>query len=81
MVKIANQLDKKILPVYSDEAVFRILIDIYLQRQNQFKALIFMLENFHTSKCLEHCIRRYTEKTGITDCLSVGFKAVKDKDH
>ena len=34
MVKIANHLDQKILPVYCDEGVFRILIDIHLQKQN-----------------------------------------------
>ena len=81
MVKIANQLDQKILPVYCYEGVFRILIDNYLQRQNQFKVLIPMLGSFHTAKCLEHCIGKYIEDTGIDDCLSqtkvAGVKAMK----
>ena len=81
MVKIASQLDQNIIPVYCDEGVFRILIDIHLQRQNQFKVLIPMPGSFHTAKCLEHCIRKYIEETGIDDCLSktkvVGVKAMK----
>ena len=81
MVKIANQLDQKILPLYCDEGVFRILIDNYLQRQNQFKVFVPMLGSFHTAKCLEHCIGKYIEDTGIDDCLSqtkvAGVKAMK----
>ena len=64
-----------------DEGVLRILIDIYLQRQNQFKVLVPMLGSFHTAKCLEHCIGKYIEDTGTDDCLSqtkvVGVKAMK----
>ena len=78
MVKIANQM---ILPVYCNEGVFRILIKIYIQRQNQFKPLIPMLGGFHTKKCSEHCVEKYIEETGIDDCLSqtnvVGVKAMK----
>ena len=59
MVQIANQLDQKILPVYCDEGVLRILIDIYLQRQNQFKVLVPMLGSFRTAKCLEHYRKVY----------------------
>ena len=61
--------------------MFQILIDIYLQRQSQFKVLVPMLESFHTAKCSEHCIGKYIEDTGIDDCLSqtqvVGVKAIK----
>ena len=64
-----------------DESVLRILIDNYLQRQNQFKVLVPMLGSFHTAKCLEHCIGKYIEDTGTDDCLShtkvVGVKAMK----
>ena len=31
MVKIVNQFDQKILPVYCDDGVFQILRDIFLQ--------------------------------------------------
>ena len=81
MTKLASQLDQKILPVYCDKGVFRIVIDIYLQRENQFKNLIPMLRSFHTAKCLEHCIGKYIDDTGIDDCLSqtkvVGVKTLK----
>ena len=81
MTPLANQLDQNILPVYCDEGVFRIVIDIYLQRRNQFQNVILMLGSFHTTKCLEQCIGKYIDKTGIDDCLSqtkvVGVKTLK----
>ena len=70
MTKLTSQLDQKILPVYCDEGVFRIVIDIYFQRRNQFQNLMPMLGSFHIAKCLEHCIRKYIDDTGIDDCLS-----------
>ena len=40
-----------------------------------------MLGSFHTAKCLEHCIGKYIDDTGIDDCLSqtkvVGVKTLK----
>ena len=40
-----------------------------------------MLGSFHTAKCLEHCIGKYIDDTGIDDCLSqtkvVGAKTLK----
>ena len=69
ILNLANQLDQNILPVYCD-GVFRIVIDIYLQRRNQFQNLIPMLGSFHTAKCFEHCIGKYIDKTGIDDCFS-----------
>ena len=60
MTKFASQLDQKILPVYCDEGVFRIVIDIYLQRRNQSQNLIPILGSFYTAKCLEHCIGELT---------------------
>ena len=81
MTKLASQLDKKILTMYCDEGVFRIVIDIYLQRQNQFQNFIPMLGSFRTAKCLEHCIGKYIHDTGIHNCLSqtkvVGVKTLK----
>ena len=50
MTTLANQLDQNILPVYCDEGVFRIVIDIYLRRGNQFQNLIPVLGSFHTAK-------------------------------
>ena len=43
-VKIAKQLDQEALPIFSDEGVFRILVDIYLQ--SLFQCLVdFMLKD------------------------------------
>ena len=74
VVKIANQLYHKILPVYCDESTFGILIDIYLQRQKQFKAVIPVLGRFHKAKCLEDCIGKYNEETRIDRWLSISSK-------
>ena len=81
IVKIENQPDQKILPVYCDEFAFRILTEIFLERQNQFKALIPTLASFHKAKCFKHCIRKYIWETGIDHCLFqtkvAGVKAMK----
>ena len=70
MIKLANQLDQGILPIFCNESVFTIVVDIYLQRQNQFKYLIHMLLSFHAAKSVYHCIGKYISGTGIYDCLS-----------
>ena len=81
ITKLVSKLDQKIPPVYCDEGVFRIVIDIYLQRRNQFQNLIPMLGSFHTAKCLGHYIGKYIDDSGIDDCLSqtkvVGVKTLK----
>ena len=62
----------QINPVYSDKGLFRILIVIFLLRQNQFKALIPFLGSLHIDKYFEHCIGENIEETEIDDCLSQG---------
>ena len=62
-VKLAKQLDQDALPVFCDECVFRILVDIYVQRKDKFDILIFMLRAFHTVKCVEHCIGKYIQES------------------
>ena len=60
----------QINPVYCDKGLFRILIVIFLLRQNQFKALIPILGSLHIEKYFEHCIGKNIEETEIDDCLS-----------
>lgn len=69
MINLANQLDHGIIPIFCNESVFTIVVDIYLQRQNQFKYLIHMLWSFHAAKSVYHCIGKYISGTGIYDCL------------
>ena len=68
-LKVLDQPQQEALPVFCEEGVFRIVVDIYLQRPEQFKQLIPMLGGFHTAKCVEHCIRKYIGGGGIDDIL------------
>ena len=63
------QLDQESLPVFCDEGVFRITVDIYFQCPDEFKNLIPMLGGFHMEKAFEHCIGKYMKGSGIEDAL------------
>ena len=67
--KLVKQLKQDALPLFCDEGVFRIMIDIYLQKQDQFKSIIPMLGGFHTAKCFEHCIGKYIQGSGLEQSL------------
>ena len=67
--KLTKQFNQDALPVFCDEGVFRILVDIYLQRKDEFHMLIPMLGAFHTAKCVEHCIGKYIQGCGIEESL------------
>ena len=45
-MKTAQQFDQDALPIFCDKGVFRILVDIYLQKKDQFQILIQMLMDF-----------------------------------
>ena len=68
-LKVLDQLQQEALPIFYGEGVFRIVVDIYLQRPEQFRRLIPMLGGFHTTKCEEHCIGKYFGGGGIDDIL------------
>ena len=44
-------LDQKALPIFCDEGVYRIVVDIYLKCPSEFKMLVSCLEGFHIAKC------------------------------
>ena len=60
-VKIVKQFDQDAVLIFCDKGVFRILIDIYLQRKDEFQILIQMRGGFHETKCIKHCIDKYLE--------------------
>ena len=68
-LKVLHQFEQESLPIFCDEGVFRIVVDIYLQKPDQFKRLIPMLGGFHTAKCAEHCIGKYIGGGDIADIL------------
>ena len=68
-VKIADQLEQKSLPLFCDEGVFRIVVDIFLQHPLQFQSLVPCLGGFHMAKCAQHCIGKYIRGSGLEDSL------------
>ena len=68
-VKVADQLQQKSLPVFCDEGVFLIVVDVYLQRPDEFRSLVPFLGGFHMAKCVQHCIGKYVRGSGLEDSL------------
>ena len=68
-VKLQNQLKQKLLPIFSYEGVFRLVLNIYLKLPEEFKNLVPMLGGFHTAKCVQRCIGKYIKETGLEDAL------------
>ena len=67
--KLVDQLNQVALPLFCDEGVFRIVIDIYLQKPDQFQSIISMLGGFHTAKCFEYCIEKYIQGSVVEESL------------
>ena len=40
-----------------------------MQRKDEFKKLLPMLGAFHTAKCVEHCIGKFIQGSGLDDAL------------
>ena len=68
-VKLFNQLEQKTLPLFCNEGVFRLVLNIYLKRPQQFKNLVPMLGGFHMAKCVQRSIGKYIKGTGLEDAL------------
>ena len=68
-MKVLQQLDQKALPIFCDEGVYRIVVDIYLKCPNEFKMLVPCLGVFHMAKCVQHCIGKYIRGSGLDDAL------------
>ena len=48
-----------------DEGVFRIVLSIYLKKQDKLSNMIPMLGGFHMAKCVLHCIGNVLIETGV----------------
>ena len=68
-VALAEQLDKNAIPVFCDEGVFRLVLNIFLKKQSEFKCLIPVLGGFHMAKCVLHCIGKYLNGCELEDRL------------
>ena len=68
-IKVLQQLDRKALPIFCGEGVYRIVVDIYLKCPNEFKMLVPCLRGFHMAKGVQHCIGKYIRGSGLDDAL------------
>ena len=68
-MKLLNPLKQKSLPIFCDEGVFRLVLNIYLKRPEESKKLMPMLGGFHTAKCVQRCIGKFIKGTGLEDAL------------
>ena len=68
-MKLLNQLKQKSLPIFCDECDFRLVLNIYLKRPEEFKNLVRMLGGFHTTKFVQRCIGRNIKGTGLEEAL------------
>ena len=68
-VALPEHLDQNTIPVFCDEGVFRLVLNIFLKKQSEFKCLIPMLGGFHMAKCVLHCIGKYLNGYGSKDRL------------
>ena len=68
-MKLLNPLKQKSLPIFCDEGVFRLVLNIYLKRPEESKKLVPMLGGFHTAKCVQRCIGKFIKGTGLEDAL------------
>ena len=67
--KLAGQLKQEALSLFCNEGVFRIAVDILLQKQDQLQNLMPMLGDFHTVKCMQHSIGKYIRDSGLHESL------------
>ena len=68
-VALAEHLDQNAIPVFCDEGVFRLVLNIFLKKQSEFKCLNPMLGRFHMAKCVLHCIGKYLNGCELEDEL------------
>ena len=57
------------MPIFCDEGVYHIVVDIMLNEPDAFHDLFPMLGNFHLTKVLLRCVGRVLTGSGIDDAL------------
>ena len=68
-IQLVRQLKQDVFPLFCNEGVFRMLVDIFLQKQDQFQNLIQTLGDFCTAKCLKHGIGLYIRRSALEESL------------
>ena len=68
-VSVCGRLQQRILPVFCDEGVFRIFLDIFLAHPTEFDCLLPMLGSFHMAKIALGAAGKYVKGSGLDDTL------------
>ena len=69
---IRKKLGQDMMPIFCDEGVFQIVVDIMLNEPSVFADLFAMLGTLHMEKVLLKCCGRYLVGSGIDDALIEG---------
>ena len=67
--QLVGQLKQDALPLFCNEGAFKVLADIILQKQDQFRNLIPMLGGFHTVKWLQDSVGKYIRGSALDESL------------
>ena len=67
--QLVGQLKQDALPLFCDEGAFRIVVDIFLQKQDQFQNLTPMFGGFYAAKYLQHSLGKYIRGSGLEESL------------
>ena len=66
--ELVGQLNQD-APLFCEEAVLRIVVDLFLQKQKHIQNLIPIFRGFHTEKCLQHSIGKYIRSSALEESI------------
>ena len=70
-------LKQKTFPVFCDEGVLRIVLDIFMNNLDGFKDLLPMLRRFYMAKAVLHAIIKYVKGSGLDILKHTKFYGLK----
>ena len=66
---VCKQLTQDVLPLWADEGVFNIIVDIYLHEPDTFKNIFPCMGPFHWCRIILRCAGKLLRGTGIDDAM------------
>ena len=66
---VRKQLNQPTMPIWCDEGVFDILIDVVLYNPAQFSHIFAAMGPFHWSKIIQKCCGKFLRGSGLEDAL------------
>ena len=68
-VSLNVQLKQKVLSFFCDKGIFKIVLDVFLNKLDELKDLLPVLGGFHMAKAALHTIGRYVKRSRLDDIL------------